>query len=51
MSEDELEVVIQPDMFQIKGKIPDKVIWAVIAIIAASLGVSYEEIFATLGVA
>ena len=50
MSEDEIEVIIEPNSFKIQGKIPDKVIYLLIAVLAAALGVSYEEIFNTMGI-
>ena len=54
MSEEEapLEIHITSDEFSLKGRIPigKKEIYILLAILAAAVGVSYEEIFSYMGV-
>jgi len=50
--EEKLKIHIEPDSFKISGKVPfgKKEVYILLAILAAALGVSYEEIFNYMGV-
>ena len=50
--DDKIKFHIEPDSFKISGKVPigKREIYVMIAIFAAALGVSYEEIFSYMGV-
>lgn len=50
--DDKIKIHIEPDSFKISGKVPigKKEIYIMLAILAAALGVSYEEIFSYMGV-
>ena len=50
--DDKIKIHIEPDSFKISGKVPigKREIYVMIAIFAAALGVSYEEIFSYMGV-
>lgn len=50
--DDKIKIHIEPDSFKISGKVPigKKEIYILLAILAAAVGVSYEEIFSYMGV-
>ena len=50
--EEKLKIHIEPDSFKISGKVPfgKREVYILLAILAAALGVSYEEIFNYMGV-
>ena len=50
--EEKLKIHIEPDSFKISGKVPfgKREVYILLAILAAALGVSYEEIFSYMGV-
>ena len=49
--DDKLSVFIEPNSFKISGKVPigKREIYILLAILCATLGVSYQEIFSYVG--
>lgn len=47
--QEDLKVEITDDSFKITGRIKEKYIYIFLALIAAALGVSYDEIAAIIG--
>lgn len=43
-----LDVKIEPETFQIKGKVPDKFLYIILGIICVSLGLNGEEILSLI---
>ena len=39
-----LDIKIEPETFQVKGKVPDKFLYLLLAIISITLGISGEEV-------
>lgn len=43
-----LDIKIEPENFQVKGKVPDKILYIILAIITITLGISGEELLRAL---
>jgi hypothetical protein len=43
-----LDIKVEPENFQIKGKVPDKILYIILAIITITLGISGEELLGVL---